>query len=261
MSEVIGTGVFEAASCTYTTFLMSKCLTMLIDVERGVVSDRRMPAITSDVRYMLRTLRESNRTRPSSLSLHFGEPTFRNRLRYYEQWLRKRKWNVPLAAEEDRQIATALRDLLDEIHKAGVDQMDIDRVNDLEPEEEDRFDSIYEDALDAALLQMSDGKAKSADATRLHKEAMELARDAEEDPTLFQHAFLKEKLALEAWELDTGSAQPTFGILCRSAATLAFRGNLLNIAKELISLGLNSSPPTFVEKELRELSERIEKHS
>src|SRR5687767_4953675 len=104
------------------------------------------------------------------------------------------------------------------------------------------------------------------DIRKIHREAMELAREANEAlkrneadsyNVLIKKAFDKEKTA--AIELtDHLEAEPTRGVLFRSAANLAISAGYWKEAKELIETGLAGKPFPEIQAELKQLLEKVE---
>ena len=95
----------------------------------------------------------------------------------------------------------------------------------------------------------------------IHRQAMEIADQAfiarrkgldEEAIPLFQDAY---QMEFEAAQQTT--KEPSRSILYRSAATLAFHGQLLRESEKAIALGLSGNPNPETANELRELFERI----
>ena len=99
----------------------------------------------------------------------------------------------------------------------------------------------------------------------LHNEAMqysELAILAKLRENLDLAEFLFEQsleCELEAIKLieNIKHSQPTYSILCRSAATLALDCNNVDLVKELVIKALASEPPIEIKEELSDLLKQI----
>ncbi|RKZ64215.1 MAG: hypothetical protein DRR16_05900 [Candidatus Parabeggiatoa sp. nov. 3] len=99
----------------------------------------------------------------------------------------------------------------------------------------------------------------------LHPKAMDLAEagflaqkksQLEDAKMLFQKALELEKQAALLLSKDE-NAEPTRSILYRSAAALAYHGELYDLADELILEALSGYPPPEIKQELKALSESI----
>lgn len=102
---------------------------------------------------------------------------------------------------------------------------------------------------------MSPAKLLHDQATALTDQALaakRVGRDGEAQE-LLHRAFEFERQAASAVEL-SADAEPTRSILYRSAATLALRCGMRDIAQEMVRSGLAGSPPTSVRLELEELA-------
>ena len=102
-------------------------------------------------------------------------------------------------------------------------------------------------------------------ARETHNQAMDLAErafvarmrgDDAEAIDLFAQALQAEMEAIAALE-GTGSSEPTFSVLHRSAATLALDCNDPRLAERLTATALAHSPPSEIAEELRDLFEQI----
>ncbi|SEL64573.1 FecR family protein [Chitinophaga rupis] len=100
----------------------------------------------------------------------------------------------------------------------------------------------------------------------LHIEAMKLAKIADEYLLSHQEALFV-KFTSDAFMLENEAAQalideldkePTRGVLCRSAATLAYNIGLFQEAKEIIKVGLSGRPFPEIRLELEELQTKVE---
>jgi len=103
------------------------------------------------------------------------------------------------------------------------------------------------------------------DIIQLHKEAMEFAGEAmlldlqgdfERASYINRQAFLKEQQAAELMS-NSYEIEPTRSVLCRSAATLAFKCGEIRESERLISLALSGNPPEEIAEELRDLLEQV----
>jgi len=99
----------------------------------------------------------------------------------------------------------------------------------------------------------------------LHPKAMDLAdagflaqkkSQLEDAKMLFQKALELEKQAALLLSKDE-NAEPTRSILYRSAAALAYHGELYDLADELILEALSGYPPPEIKQELKALSEKV----
>ncbi|MEN0045978.1 MAG: hypothetical protein AAF806_02855 [Bacteroidota bacterium] len=104
--------------------------------------------------------------------------------------------------------------------------------------------------------------------TILHNKAMEFADEAEiakhkksnsSAKALYLQAFQLEKEAALKTPLNYKDSVPRH-VLLRSAASLAMLSEQYEEAEKLILLGLNSTPPSFVIKELNDLALEIKTH-
>ncbi|WP_142685319.1 hypothetical protein [Chitinophaga polysaccharea] len=100
----------------------------------------------------------------------------------------------------------------------------------------------------------------------LHIKAMELAQKADEY-LLSQQQELFVKFASEAFILENEAAEalssaldaePTRGVLCRSASVLAYNIGLFKEAEKLIRMGLSGKPIPEVRLELEQLQTKVE---
>lgn len=104
------------------------------------------------------------------------------------------------------------------------------------------------------------------DIRSLHSEAMKLAKIADKHLINHQDAlFIKFtsdafKLENEAVQelMDHLEAEPTRGVLCRSAATLAYSIGLFQEAKKIIEKGLSGRPINEIRLELEQLQTKVE---
>lgn len=97
---------------------------------------------------------------------------------------------------------------------------------------------------------------------RLHRNAMELAQEAEGAPDaararkLFRAAFEKEREAAELLQ-DRLDLEPTRSVLLRSAASLAVDCQDFAEAERLLEKGLAGRPPADIAEEMRSLRRSI----
>jgi lipopolysaccharide/colanic/teichoic acid biosynthesis glycosyltransferase len=107
---------------------------------------------------------------------------------------------------------------------------------------------------------------KQQNVEQLHKKALEcfdeasvaeFKGDTSEAQLKYQKALRFEKhAALLAQKKKVG--QPTVSILFRSAASIAFRANMMSEAFELATLGMESSPPNEIAIELKDILDNID---
>jgi len=107
---------------------------------------------------------------------------------------------------------------------------------------------------------------KMKDISSLHVEAMKLANIADEY-LLSDQEKLFIKFTFDAFTLENEAArelihhldaEPTRGVLCRSASVLAYNIGLFKEAKEIIEVGLSGRPFPEIRSELAELQIKVE---
>jgi len=74
---------------------------------------------------------------------------------------------------------------------------------------------------------------------------------------LYAEAYHAEEAALNTWVVDTGGAEPSRSILCRSAAALAMRAALYENAERLCGVCLSGSPNNSIRTEIADIRTQI----